>query len=74
MLPCVGQGAIGLEIRENDERMADICGRLNDEETFQCVIAERALLMRDGRRVPDAGWRCMPGWRKGNCFCEPFRS
>ena len=30
MLPCVGQGAIGLEIREDDRRMADICPRLND--------------------------------------------
>jgi hydroxymethylbilane synthase len=44
MLPCVGQGALGLEIRENDERMAGICRRLNHEETFQCVTAERALL------------------------------
>ncbi|MGD0815556.1 MAG: hydroxymethylbilane synthase [Verrucomicrobiota bacterium] len=44
MLPCVGQGALGLEIREKDERMADICRRLNHHQTFQCVTAERALL------------------------------
>ncbi len=44
MLPCVGQGALGLEIREKDERMAGICRRLNDYATFQCVTAERALL------------------------------
>jgi len=44
MLPCVGQGALGLEIREEDQRMAEICRRLNHYETFQCVIAERALL------------------------------
>jgi porphobilinogen deaminase len=44
MLPCAGQGALGLEIREKDERMADICRRLNHDETFQCVTAERALL------------------------------
>jgi porphobilinogen deaminase len=25
LLPCVGQGALGLEIREDDERMAGIC-------------------------------------------------
>jgi len=48
MLPCVGQGAIGLEIREDDQRMAGICRRLNDEETFQCVTAERALLRAMG--------------------------
>jgi hydroxymethylbilane synthase len=48
MLPCVGQGAIGLEIRANDERMAGICRRLNDYETFQCVTAERSLLRAMG--------------------------
>jgi hydroxymethylbilane synthase len=48
MLPCVGQGALGLEIRENDERMDEICRRLNHEETFQCVTAERALLRAMG--------------------------
>jgi hydroxymethylbilane synthase len=44
MLPCVGQGAIGIEIREHDERIAAICARLNHAETFQCVTAERAFL------------------------------
>ena len=44
MLPCVGQGALGIEIRENDERLAAICEKLNDFETLQCVIAERAFL------------------------------
>jgi hydroxymethylbilane synthase len=44
MLPCVGQAALGLEIREADDRVAVICRELNDEATFQCVTAERALL------------------------------
>jgi hydroxymethylbilane synthase len=44
MLPCVGQAAIGLEIRADDERAASLCRELNDEATFQCVTAERALL------------------------------
>lgn len=44
MLPCVGQGAIGIEIRENDERITTICERLNHFNTQQCVIAERAFL------------------------------
>ncbi len=44
MLPCPGQGAIGLEIRENDEQMAEICGMLNDQATLQSVTAERAFL------------------------------
>jgi hydroxymethylbilane synthase len=44
MLPCVGQGAIGLEIRADDSRSAEICQRLNDFNTFQAVTAERAFL------------------------------
>lgn len=44
MLPCVGQGAIGIETRANDERIAKICARLNHVETFHCVTAERAFL------------------------------
>jgi hydroxymethylbilane synthase len=44
MLPCVGQAAIGLEIRADDEQAASLCRELNDEATFQCVTAERALL------------------------------
>ena len=44
MLPCVGQGAIGLETRAGDERIAKICARLNHAGTFHCVTAERAFL------------------------------
>jgi hydroxymethylbilane synthase len=44
MLPCVGQGAIGLEIRAGDERIANIVGRLNHAATFHAVTAERAFL------------------------------
>jgi porphobilinogen deaminase len=44
MLPCVGQGAIGIEVRENDERIAAICERLNHHNTLQSVTAERVFL------------------------------
>jgi len=44
MLPCVGQAAIGIEIRENDERIEALCTRLNHYNSFQCVTAERAFL------------------------------
>lgn len=44
MLPCVGQGAIGIEIRENDPRIEAVCAKLNHFETLQCVLAERAFL------------------------------
>jgi hydroxymethylbilane synthase len=44
MLPCVGQAALGLEIRENDPRLEKICAALNDPVTQACVTAERAFL------------------------------
>ncbi|MBI4660880.1 MAG: hydroxymethylbilane synthase [Verrucomicrobia bacterium] len=44
MLPCVGQGAIGIETRAGDAKIAAICERLNDPETQACVTAERAFL------------------------------
>ncbi len=58
MLPCVGQGAIGIEIRTNDERIAQICERLNHAETFQAVTAERAFLrgMGGGCQSPVAAY------------------
>ncbi len=48
MLPAVGQGAVGIEIREHDERIATICERLNHFNTQQCVTAERAFLAAMG--------------------------
>jgi hydroxymethylbilane synthase len=48
MLPCVGQAAIGIEIRENDPRVEKICAPLNDDATRVCVTAERAFLQGMG--------------------------
>lgn len=48
MLPCVGQGAIGIEVRQNDERIAKIVARLNHADTFHAVTAERAFLLSMG--------------------------
>jgi hydroxymethylbilane synthase len=44
MLPCVGQGAIGIETRTDDARIAKIVARLNHADTFHAVTAERAFL------------------------------
>ena len=44
MLPCVGQGAIGIETRADDARIAAILAKLNHAETFQAVTAERSFL------------------------------
>ncbi len=48
MLPFVGQGAIGIEIRAEDERISAVCERLNHYNTHQCVLAERAFLAAMG--------------------------
>ncbi|HXG48709.1 MAG TPA: hydroxymethylbilane synthase [Methylomirabilota bacterium] len=48
MLPCVGQAAIGLEVRAGDARAEALCARLNDPETLACVTAERAFLSAMG--------------------------
>jgi hydroxymethylbilane synthase len=58
MLPCVGQGAIGVEIRADDERLARICKRLNHYNTFQSTSAERAFLraMGGGCQSPVAAY------------------
>lgn len=44
MLPAVGQAAVGIEIRVEDQRIADICRELNHGNTHACVRAERAFL------------------------------
>jgi hydroxymethylbilane synthase len=57
MLPAVAQGAIALEIREDDEETARLIAPLNHEHTSLCVTAERAFLTRlEGScRTPIAG-------------------
>ena len=58
MLPCVGQGAVGIEVRENDDLANTICERLNHFDTQQCVTAERAFLaaMGGGCQSPVAAY------------------
>ncbi|MEO1543703.1 MAG: hydroxymethylbilane synthase [Pseudomonadota bacterium] len=46
MLPAVAQGAVGIELRSDDEATANLIAPLNDEETALCVTAERAFLAR----------------------------
>lgn len=48
MLPCVGQAAIGMEIREADERLEKICAALDHFPTRHAVTAERAFLRAMG--------------------------
>ena len=48
VLPAVGQGAVAITIRTNDESMARIVGGLNHEPTWRIVQAERACLRKLG--------------------------
>jgi len=48
MLPCVGQAALGIEIRVGDARIEQVCAALNDPITNACVTAERAFLQAMG--------------------------
>lgn len=60
-LPAIGQGAVGIECRTDDEFINDLLGRLNHEETWICVTAERAFLkkLEGGCQVPIAAYAQM---------------
>ncbi|MBR6673554.1 MAG: hydroxymethylbilane synthase, partial [Mailhella sp.] len=55
-LPAVGQGALGIEIREDRPEMRELVAFLDDMPTRLCVTAERAFLRRldGGCQVPIA--------------------
>jgi hydroxymethylbilane synthase len=57
MLPAVAQGAIGVAMRETDERAATLLSPLNDAATVTAVDCERSFLkVLDGScRTPIAG-------------------
>lgn len=58
MLPAVGQGAVGIECRTDDERTRALLAPLADHITSRCVAAERAMNTRlqGGCQVPIAGY------------------
>ena len=62
-LPAVGQGALAIEIRLDDEEMAKIAVTLNHLPTWQCTTAERAFLsaMGGGCRAPMAALGAVSG-------------
>jgi len=54
MLPAVGQGALGIELRKDDDELLDALSFLNDATTAVAVTAERGFLYRleGGCQVP----------------------
>ncbi|MDQ8737416.1 hydroxymethylbilane synthase [Paenibacillus sp. LHD-38] len=61
-LPAVGQGALGIECRENDQQIRELLALLNDKETELTVRAERSFLgsLNGGCQVP-IGAYCIMG-------------
>jgi hydroxymethylbilane synthase len=64
MLPAVGQGALGIETR-NDEELASLLAPLDHQETRAACMAERALLraLGGGCQLPIAGHAIVTGER-----------
>ncbi|MCA9669256.1 MAG: hydroxymethylbilane synthase [Myxococcales bacterium] len=62
-LPAAGQGALGIEVRESDERTRELIERLHDPDAADCVRAERALLewLGGGCQVPIAAHAVLDG-------------
>lgn len=58
VLPAVGQGALGLESRDDDPATIESVQPLNDPLTLACVVAERSLLatLRGGCLAPVGAW------------------
>lgn len=54
MLHAVGQGALGLEVRENDEKMLQLLKAVEDTPTMMACFAERSLMrsLEGGCSVP----------------------
>jgi hydroxymethylbilane synthase len=62
-LPAIGQGALGIEGREDDGFIRDLVAKLEHQPTRVTVTAERALLKRleGGCQVPIAGHAILQG-------------
>lgn len=54
LLPAVGQGAMAIEVRENDSLLKDLIRPINHDSTYLSILAERALLrkLEGGCQIP----------------------
>lgn len=58
LLPAVGQGALGIEIRADDDRAKELFEKINHHETAVACLCERALLrkLEGGCQIPIAAY------------------
>ena len=63
VLPAPGQGALAIEVREEDGDLAALAGRLHDPATHSAVAAERRVLseLGGGCLLPIATWGRVEG-------------
>ncbi|RZU47803.1 hydroxymethylbilane synthase [Fluviicoccus keumensis] len=63
LLPAVGQGAVGIEARQDDAETLKLLAPLHHAATATCVLAERAMNRRlhGGCQVPIAGHAVLRG-------------
>jgi hydroxymethylbilane synthase len=63
VIPANGQGAIGIEARQDDSALHTLLAPLNHPPTWSCVSAERAFLatLEGGCQVPIAGYATLEG-------------
>ena len=54
ILPAVSQGAIAIETRIDDLEIEELMSKINHQETWDCIVAERAFLakLQGGCQVP----------------------
>ncbi|WP_263081115.1 hydroxymethylbilane synthase [Endozoicomonas sp. Mp262] len=57
-LPAAGQGAVGIELRDNDQETLQLIAPLHHQDTATCVEAERAMNrhLNGGCQVPIGGF------------------
>ncbi|MCL2680711.1 MAG: hydroxymethylbilane synthase, partial [Coriobacteriia bacterium] len=67
MISAVGQGAIGVEIRDSDDYLQAVCAAITDPLTLACVSAERVVMnqLQGGCQVP-IGAYCRPATADAN--------
>jgi hydroxymethylbilane synthase len=67
ILPAVGQGALGIEIRDGDERIRSIVSHLSHHPTERGTAAERSLLARleGGCQIPIGAYGRISGMSGG---------
>ena len=74
MVPAVAQGALGIEIREGDDRVKRVMSGLHDPMTGSCVVAERGVsALARGQLPGPVGSVCPSGGRQSEHgrLCRP---